>query len=119
MTIDIVDQDWPAQPFVPSSLQVDVIHCMDALTMLRRLPDQSINCDCNAGVRPGIVLDPFMGSGTSGLVARANGRSYIGSELNPEYVAICRERLRQPFEDHHIVKETRIDDLPLFQMKES
>lgn len=47
---------------------------------------------CPAG---GIVLDPFFGSGTTGLVARANGCKCIGIELNPEYIKIAEKRLRQ------------------------
>jgi len=43
----------------------------------------------------GIVLDPFMGSGTSALVAQNLGRNFIGIELNPEYIKIAEERLRQ------------------------
>lgn len=44
----------------------------------------------------GVVYDPFMGAGTTALVARDNGRNYIGSELNPAYVDIARERLSVP-----------------------
>ena len=45
----------------------------------------------------GVVLDPFLGSGTTALVARRLGRHYIGIEPNPEYVAIVRSRLeREP-----------------------
>jgi DNA modification methylase len=43
----------------------------------------------------GVVLDPFSGSGTTGIVAVKNGRSYVGVELNPEYVEISRKRFRQ------------------------
>ena len=43
----------------------------------------------------GIVLDPFMGSGTTAVVARRVGRKYIGFELNPDYIDICRKRLKQ------------------------
>lgn len=43
----------------------------------------------------GIVLDPFMGSGTTAVVARRLGRKYIGFELNPDYIDICRKRLKQ------------------------
>ena len=42
---------------------------------------------------PQIVLDPFSGSGTTGVVACKNNRSYIGIELNPEYAQISMKRL--------------------------
>lgn len=41
----------------------------------------------------GIVLDPFFGAGTTGLVALQNGRKYIGIELNQEYIDIAHQRL--------------------------
>lgn len=41
----------------------------------------------------GIVLDPFNGAGTTGLVALRNQRNYIGCELNPEYVAMSEQRI--------------------------
>jgi DNA modification methylase len=41
----------------------------------------------------GVVLDPFFGAGTVGLVATELGRQYIGVELNPDYVEIARKRL--------------------------
>ena len=48
-----------------------------------------------AGCPPdGTVLDPFSGSGTTGLVAIANRCKYIGVELNPEYAAMSERRLR-------------------------
>ena len=50
-------------------------------------------CDCNAGFEPGVVFDPFMGSGTVARVALDNNRRWIGIELNPEYVKIIRNRL--------------------------
>jgi len=43
----------------------------------------------------GTVLDPFFGSGTTGLVARNNGRKCIGIELNPAYVEIAKARLAE------------------------
>ena len=47
-----------------------------------------------AGCKPdGIVLDPFFGSGTTGLVARKYNRNYIGIELNPDYIEIANKRL--------------------------
>ena len=41
----------------------------------------------------GIVLDPFMGSGTTALVAHATGRHYIGCDISPKYVQQARKRL--------------------------
>lgn len=41
----------------------------------------------------GIVLDPFMGSGTTGVAAVKNGFSFIGCEMNPEYIAIAEKRV--------------------------
>jgi len=41
----------------------------------------------------GIVLDPFLGSGTTGLVAKQTGRRYIGIEINAEYCRLARERI--------------------------
>ena len=46
------------------------------------------------GSREGdFVLDPFIGSGTSGIVAHDSGRRFFGIELNPEYVDIAERRL--------------------------
>lgn len=42
----------------------------------------------------GIVLDPFMGAGTTALVARKLNRNYIGYELNADYIAIAEKRLQ-------------------------
>jgi DNA modification methylase len=48
-----------------------------------------------AGSRPGdIVLDPFMGSGTTAAVALQHGRQYLGCELNPDYGPLQQQRLK-------------------------
>ena len=41
----------------------------------------------------GVVLDPFTGSGSTGLAAMVEGLSFIGIELNPDYIAIAKKRL--------------------------
>lgn len=51
------------------------------------------DCDCDASLEPCIVLDPFMGSGTTAIVAKKLNRNYIGFELNPEYIKIAEKRL--------------------------
>lgn len=42
----------------------------------------------------GVVLDPFMGAGTTAVVAERLGRRWVGCELNPEYAAIAEARIR-------------------------
>ena len=42
----------------------------------------------------GIVLDPFMGSGTVGAVAKRNHRDYIGIDLNPQYIEMAEHRIK-------------------------
>lgn len=51
-------------------------------------------CILAGAPRGGIVLDPFFGAGTVGLVATELGRRYVGIELNEEYVKMARQRLR-------------------------
>ena len=50
-------------------------------------------CEGNDGSGRCVVLDPFVGSGTTLLVAQRLGRSGIGIELNPEYIEIAKWRL--------------------------
>jgi len=58
------------------------------------------NCGCNAGFRPGIILDPFHGSGTTGKVARKLGRKYIGIDIKKEYLDMSlKTRLKDRYFD--------------------
>lgn len=57
--------------------------------------DLIVDCIKAGCPRDGIVLDPFMGAGTTALVARSHNRNYIGFELNPEYIAIAEKRLNK------------------------
>ena len=46
------------------------------------------------GSRAGeLVLDPFLGAGTTGMVALQEGRDFLGIELNSDYAALARERI--------------------------
>lgn len=50
-----------------------------------------------AGSKPGdFVLDPFMGSGTTGFVAQRLARDFIGIELNPAYIELAKQRNNLP-----------------------
>jgi len=53
------------------------------------------SCTHDALPEPSVVLDPFMGSGTTALVARWHGRRSIGVELKPEYCELVARRLAQ------------------------
>lgn len=62
--------------------------------------EPSCNCEPVGEPIPCTVLDPFSGAGTTGLVAARLQRSYVGIELNPEYLEMSRRRIA--------------DDQPLF-----
>lgn len=50
-------------------------------------------CGCDAASEPGVVLDPFLGSGTTAVVAEALGRDWLGVELNPDFAAEAEARI--------------------------
>jgi DNA modification methylase len=59
-------------------------------------PPELIETPIKAGCpKGGVVLDPFVGSGTTALVARQLGRNFIGIDLNSDYVRLARQRLAQ------------------------
>lgn len=61
-------------------------------TFPEEIPDTCIL----AGSKEGdTILDPFMGAGTTALVARKRNRNFIGFELNPEYIKIAENRLKK------------------------
>jgi site-specific DNA-methyltransferase (adenine-specific) len=49
-------------------------------------------CPKEVDGKRGIVIDPFMGSGTTGIVAKKLGRDFIGIEINPKYIKIAQKR---------------------------
>jgi DNA modification methylase len=57
-------------------------------------PDLITPCVLAGCPENGVVLDPFMGAGTTAVVAFQNNRQYIGFELNPDYCAIAEQRLQ-------------------------
>ncbi len=52
------------------------------------------DCSCGEGWNPGVILDPFCGSGTALRVARRLGRRFIGIDIVPEYVEMSNRRIR-------------------------
>ena len=71
---------------------INVKPCKEAhfATYPQELVSPCILAGCPEG---GVVLDPFMGSGTTGIVANKLGRHYVGIELNPEYVEMAERRI--------------------------
>ena len=73
----------PTQPFAEAHFA----------TMPPALAERCIQAGCKPG---GVVLDPFSGSGTTGLAASRHGRRYVGIDLNSEYLDLSlRTRLAQ------------------------
>lgn len=58
-------------------------------------PQALVELPIKFGTKEGeIVLDPFMGSGTTAVVAKKLNRNYIGIELNKDYIKIAEARLK-------------------------
>ena len=70
-------------------------------TFPEALIEPMIKAGCPVG---GLILDPFFGAGTTGVVAKKLGRNCVGTELNPEYIKIAKKR---------------IDDTPEFKKEEN
>lgn len=77
----------------------DVWNCSVAITKdahFAVFPKDLIEpCILSSCPEDGIVLDPFSGSGTTGIVATQHNRNYVGIELNPEYIEITKRRVEK------------------------
>jgi len=80
-------------------------------TYPQKLIEPCILAGCPRG---GVVLDPFGGAGTTGLVASRFDRSAILIELNPEYAAMADRRLRAALAQVEGERKADPSDLPLF-----
>lgn len=69
------------------------------------LGDAGPSCDCRARPEPGLVLDPFIGSGTTAIAAERLGRRWLGIELNPAFADQARARIGAAHES--VARETR------------
>ena len=58
-------------------------------------PEKLVETPIKAGCpKDGVVLDPFMGSGTVALKALKENRNFIGIEINPDYIEMAYERIK-------------------------
>lgn len=82
---------WLADPDV-------TVYVGDALEVLAGLPAGSVDCCVTSppylDARQ-VVVDPFMGSGTTAVAARSLGRRCVGIELNQAYAELAARRLQQ------------------------
>ena len=53
------------------------------------------DCGCNAGFEGGIIIDPFMGAGTTAVVAKKQGKKYTGIEIKQDYIDMANKRIRK------------------------
>ncbi len=56
---------------------------------------------------PGVVLDPFMGSGTTGVACVNLGRKFIGIEIEPRYFDIARKRIEEAYRQPRLFAEPK------------
>lgn len=86
---------WEGLVRTPRSVwKINTEPCREAhfAVMPTRLVERCILAACPPA---GTVLDPFMGSGTTAVVARKLNRNYIGIELNPKYIEIANRRIER------------------------
>ena len=62
-----------------------------------KLPYDFIQCFCPEN---GVVLDPFVGSGTTALAAKVLNRNFIGIDISQEYIDLCEQRIVEDFESY-------------------
>lgn len=62
-----------------------------------KLPYDFIQCFCPEN---GVVLDPFVGSGTTALAAKVLNRKFIGIDISQEYINLCEKRIVLDFESY-------------------
>lgn len=61
-----------------------------------------------------IILDPFMGSGTTALVAKKLGRQYVGIDISPEYCQMAEDRVEKGYFENGKIEK---DNMSLFSQK--
>jgi DNA modification methylase len=79
----------------PTPSDPRVLRYRHRYTVIRTRGPLEPRCACSASSRRGVVLDPFFGVGTVGVVAERYGRDWVGIEINPEYARLARRRLRE------------------------
>lgn len=87
----------------------------DVVALVHKGWEKKCQCDTQE-IRPCLVLDPFSGMATTGLVALDNSRNYVGIELNKDYLDRSRSRLLR--EDLISAKDKKQNEDPIFGPEE-
>ena len=69
------------------------------------------DCRCRKGWRPGLVLDPFFGAGTVGLVAEQYQRDWFGIEINPEFARLAGSDCQRQRDNERGANQCRVTSL--------
>ena len=70
------------------------------------------NLVLNAATAPGsVILDPFMGSGTTGVAAIQLGHTFVGIEMNGDYLAVAKRRIAQAWPDFQLTLDLKAKDI--------
>jgi len=108
------NSDWESEREVDSSKRSDDFQASGRAVPRREsydMKDRLIKpptqmCDCSTcETLSGIVLDPFVGSGTACIVARNHGRRFIGIDINESYVAAAQKRIGIGVDDPEILRD--------------
>lgn len=85
-----MEQDWSA-PVLPGFFQANSPRERDHIT---QKPIEVMRELVKIVPRGGVILDPFMGSGTTGVAALIEGRRFVGVELTPHFAEVAERRIR-------------------------
>ncbi len=80
------DQPWTRPT------RILTLHTSEGARPIRKVGELA-RCSCFAPSRPGVVLDPFVGTGSVAAAAASSGRDWLGIDVNPRYAAHAEERL--------------------------
>lgn len=85
--------------FHPTVKPIDLMRWLIRLTTPIHAPSGRRAAGVSDGAMPGTVLEPFMGSGSTGIAAVREGAGFIGIERDPDYFEIARRRIQAAIDE--------------------
>jgi DNA modification methylase len=98
--VTIAPRGYPGHPATfPPALIAPLIKasCPEVVCLKCGMPSRRTDraCKCGVGRIPGLVLDPFFGSGTTGVAAESLGRDWLGIELSQRFTSLANKRISE------------------------